>query len=292
MPIPAVISEHAKAWATDGEGRVTAVIADAHAFVEHGAAMAAVSPIRAIRIENPGDDWDVMHVATELGAQPWLARIEAVSIGLYSELGDGAALAHVLAAMPGLRELYVTDPATVLGVAHLPMPALHGVWISCEGSSQGDRALAALAKRPRALRELQAQGCGVTDAGLAAIAGWPLVALSLGGTVYAPDRITARGIAALASQLSTLDLYATGLDDAAVRALARSPLRSLAQLGLGENPEVSDVGLAALWSSPVIESVRELAIAGSGVTEIGVAALVAKHRGVTIVNALFTGWSG
>jgi len=297
--IPESIRAGAQSWTLE-EGLVTGIAADPLSLLAHGAAMFADAPIRALELEDPDAEWQPDAVIPRLAASPWFAKIESLSAGLYRDVAEGDILATLVAAMPNLVTLRVPHPATILACAQLPLPVLAGVYIYCEGSNDGDAALAALAKRPRLLRELQIVGCAITDeaARTIALARWPLTRLAFGGTHYAADRLGARGAMALANNsslaaLATLDLVATAIDDDAVRVLAASPhLGALRELGLAENPSVTDAGLAALAASPIAATLAKLAVHATAVTADGIAAFTARHPHVDIANHNFTTWGG
>jgi hypothetical protein len=297
--IPESIRAGAQSWTLEA-GVVTGIAADPLSLVAHGAAMFADAPIRALELEDPEGEWQPDAVIPHLAASPWFSRVQSLTAGLYRDVAEGDILAVLVSAMPNLVTLRVPHPATILVCAQLPLTALAGVYIYCEGSDEGDAAIAALAKRPRSLRELQIVGCAVTDeaARTIALARWPLTRLAFGGTHYAADRLGARGAMALAnnsslSGLTTLDLVATGSDDDAVRVLAASPhLGALTELGLAENSGITDAGLAALAESPIAATLRRLAVHETEVTADGIAAFRARHPHVDVANHNFTTWGG
>jgi hypothetical protein len=270
-------------------------------LLERGDAMFADEPFDAIVFEDPdGTDWDPARTAAELGARAWMSRIETISVPLYRALGEGELLAMLLANAASLVSLRLSHPSSVAGIADLALPALASVLVYCEGSSDGDGALAALARRPRRLRELQIVGCGITEAAACTIASakWPLTYLAFGGTHYETDVLGTRGAMALAkaaslSSLRTLDVVATSIDDASLEVLVASPhLHAVQQLSIAENIGITDAGIERFAKSSAFRQLRELGLYQTSVTDRGLACLAEERPDIDVGAHRFTRWSG
>jgi uncharacterized protein (TIGR02996 family) len=275
-------------WRSD-RGLVWHVDARIEDWLAHGAALFETEPITSIVVSDPrheivDDDSDHVDLVVDLAKQRWLSFVHAIEIPVYSMIGEPEVVVELLGS-PHLRrlaQLTVGHPLTAIAAAkHCAMPALKGLFVHCEGSSEGDDALRAYAERRDALTQLALVGCGTSAAGMSSIvqAGWKLEHLITAGTHYQVDDIGAAGLRALArapalASLRELQIETGGLDDAAVRALAESPyLRSLTKLGFAGNTEITDDGIAVLAESPVLASVRVLNLTETAVSARGLAAL-------------------
>lgn len=164
----------------------------------------------------------------------------------------------------------------VAGVSAKPRPQLGQV----RGPRVDEAQLSALTQAPWRLLRLDLGGCGIDDAGAAALAAasWPgLLSLEL-----SRHHLQAAGVAALASarwprlQRLGLDWGSTrpgegSLDDAAAAALAAATWPDLRALHLYRNV-MSDAGAAALAAArwPLL---RQLDVRGAGFSALGMAAL-------------------
>ncbi len=123
----------------------------------------------------------------------------------------------------------------------------------CQIGPAGVRALAALEAFPQ-LRSLLLESNPVGDEGLAALARWR----------------RARGV-------RDLSLEGAGITAEGVLAVVRSgDLRGLWRLGLGDNEEIGDEGIAALANCPDLADLRDLDIYAVGLTDEGAEALIAS----------------
>lgn len=265
-------------WTSKG-GVVRHVEARADEWFAHGAALFDAEPIVSITVDDPrelDEDFDY----AQLAAQPWIAHVHALAIPAYSALAEPEMIVELLGAprWKRLTQLTVPHPIGAIAVArHCALPQLRAMNILCEGSSEGDDAVRALAALR--LTHLELVGCGMTPDGMRAIAAakLPLVRLVTAGTHYVEDDIGEAGMRALVeapalASLRELELETGGLDDAAMRVLAGAPWR-LETLGLHGNRAITDDGIAMLAGSPMIASVRALNVRATAVTATGLATL-------------------
>ena len=290
-----VLATQASRWKSD-RGMVWHVEARIEDWLAHGRSLFETEPITSIvvldsRTGVADEDFDYVDRVEQLAKQPWLGYVHAIDIQLYSTLGEPELVVELLGSshLWRMAQLRVGDPLTAIAAAkHCAMPGLKALLVHGEGSSEGDDALRAYARRRDALTHLELVGCGTSAAGIATIvdAGWKLERLTTAGTHYQVDDIGAAGMRAIAqapalASLRELEIETGGLDDAALRALAESPhLRSLHTLSLFGNGDVGDEGVAALAASPVLASVRVLVLTATAVTARGVA-LLPGHVEVT-----------
>jgi uncharacterized protein (TIGR02996 family) len=281
---------HAANWTAELNGAVRAaefrrgfvegVALSAAAFLEHGEKLLAPGLVRTVRLADCGD------AVPALARCPLLARVESLDLGV-NYLGDekmaallrsehvrgvrGLGLSYNSLTNAGLRAVLDAGPwprLTALdlqGNAHVTgrgaidlarsraVPALEAVDLrDNQVDSAGAWSLANSKAMPR-LSDLALAGNPLGDAGGRAVALSPLLARQLART-------------------GVLDLRATGLGPAGVQALvAGDRLRPAVVLNLNRN-DVGDAGVTAL-SVANLPRLRELHLAGNGVTDEGAAAL-------------------
>lgn len=175
------------------------------------------------------------------------------------DVRDGAHLDEVVAA-PAPASLIVlrlqgawVDPAALAAIgAWMAVPKLRAIFFG--GATDGDGCLSALAAAPvlPRLERVYADGCGITSAGVATLAG--------------ASGATSLGVLYLANRTNDWVATPNRVDDDGARALASSPyLGALYELDLGNNP-VGDAGAEALVTSKTLRVLRQLNLWGTAVT--------------------------
>jgi uncharacterized protein (TIGR02996 family) len=231
-------------------GFLEAVSFSGDEFLEHGARLFRMAPIRDLYLHELGDD------VRRLAEMPWLRHLTHLDLG-YSRCG--VALPHAVAAAPHLD-----------GLTHLDV----------RGNDLNDACMEELARIPHLARltRLELADNKFTARGVTGVTHTPYLA-GLRRLDLSRNRIGTQGVFALMTSpylkgLTHLDLGETGIDDEGARLLARSPrLQNLRMLDLGYT-NIGDAGVAALAGSPYLAGLTDLWLTGLTVSAAGVRALV------------------
>lgn len=154
---------------------------------------------------------------------------------------------------------------TLVRPAHLESFALRGSLLTNEGVERLQEFLTGIAHLDLTENDLG-------DAALSRIARWPGTAPSLRSLRFDQNKLTARGITALAEaelpELATLSLRNCNLGGACVRRLLAGSLPNVTELSLGANP-LGDDGAEAIAESEGAGRFERLELAACGITDAG-----------------------
>jgi uncharacterized protein (TIGR02996 family) len=257
-------------------GFIEVVRCTARQFLQGGATLRRLVPLRGVVLERP---WGLLDQVADSGL---LARLRNLSlVGQLSSVDDLRPLADCRD-LDGLTHLHIgrcrfgPDGMKALAQAQwlsgLSYLYLLGNYIEVDGA----RALASVPFR--GLVELDLQANYIGDRGLAALAASRHVLAQLTRLNLAYNALTGAGLRAVASspataRLSRLALMGNPLGDEGAEALAGSPhLARLQYLGLRE-VRMSDPGACALAGSPHLAGLVELDLYDNRIVNEGIVAL-------------------
>jgi len=299
--IAGTIADHASAWSFD-RGLIASIEIDLLTLADHATVILADAPIRKIRLlqVEPEDPERALVATMSLATCRHLARVQVID-ALPGAFGGAHTLLPFLSSLylTGLRELALDtdggeEAARAIAAAHACLPALRALrFHSWHGNplDVGDDGAIALADSPvgAQLEVLELWGAGIEARGASALARAlrTVKHLSLNPVWYAANAIGvegARGLAAgVFTQLETLHLAGTEIEDEGLLAIASAPwFAHVRELDVSDD-EITDRGLAAFVDSSHARGLERLRLAsgthgggaGNDLTIDGVRALAA-----------------